>query len=71
MAIPESTGLVKCPKCGGENGFHTKEVVDFKQFYDWSGRAEEGEHCRRIRGGGAFYCCDCGKNITAHVKGDA
>ena len=26
-----------CPHCGGENGFHTKEVVDFKQFYAWDG----------------------------------
>ena len=31
-----------CPHCGGENGFHTKEVVDFKQFYAWDGTFLEG-----------------------------
>jgi predicted RNA-binding Zn-ribbon protein involved in translation (DUF1610 family) len=72
MAIPKNeTGLDKCPKCGGENGFHTKEIVDFNQFYDWSGHVSEGAHNRSIRGGEAFYCCDCGKNITKHVKGGA
>lgn len=24
----------------------------------------EGVHTRGIRGGNAFYCCDCGRNIT-------
>lgn len=31
--------LTGCPHCGGENGYHTKEVVDYKQLYCW-----EGEH---------------------------
>ncbi len=31
-----------CPHCGGENGFHTKEVVDYKQFYAWDGSFLEG-----------------------------
>lgn len=63
-----SAELTGCPHCGGENGYHTKEIVDFKQFYDWSGEFQEGQHTRGIRGGKAFYCCDCGRNITKHVK---
>ncbi|MFU0702961.1 hypothetical protein ACMZ6G_09365 [Klebsiella pneumoniae] len=56
-----------CPHCGGENGFHTKEVVDFKQFYAWDGSFLEGQHTSGIRGGKAFYCCDCGRNITSRI----
>jgi hypothetical protein len=59
--------LKRCPHCSGENGYHTKEIVDFKQFYDWSGEFLEGQHTSGIRGGNAFYCCDCGRNITKHV----
>ncbi|HGM5820265.1 TPA: molecular chaperone DnaJ [Serratia marcescens] len=59
--------LTSCPHCGGENGYHTKEIVDFKKFYDWSGEYQEGQHTSGIRGGKAFYCCDCGRNITKHV----
>ncbi len=57
-----------CPHCGGENGFHTKEVVDFKQFYAWDGSFLEGQHTSCIRGGKAFYCCDCGRNITSRIN---
>ncbi|WP_346827245.1 molecular chaperone DnaJ [Serratia inhibens] len=63
----DSTALSACPHCGGVNGYHTKEIVDFKQFYDWSGEFLEGQHTSGIRGGKAFYCCDCGRNITKHV----
>ncbi len=40
-----------CPHCGGENGFHTKEVVDFERFYAWDGSFLEGQHTSGIRGG--------------------
>lgn len=63
-----STAISACPHCGGENGYHTKEVVDYKQFYSWEGEFLEGEHTRGIRGGNAFYCCDCGRNITKHIN---
>jgi hypothetical protein len=59
MANPES-----CPHCGGVNGVHTKEIVDYKSFYNWDGTYDSGEHNRSIRGGKAFYCCDCGRNVT-------
>lgn len=65
MAIENPTS---CPHCGGENGFHTKEIVDFKQLYDWDGTYAEGQHSRRIRGGKAFYCCDCGWNVTSRIN---
>ncbi|WP_336062430.1 molecular chaperone DnaJ [Serratia sp. 201] len=67
-SVGKSAGLTACPHCGGENGYHTKEIVDFKQFYDWSGEFQEGQHTSGIRSGKAFYCCDCGRNITKHVK---
>ncbi|EDL8063763.1 molecular chaperone DnaJ [Salmonella enterica] len=53
-----------CPHCGGVNGVHTKEIVDYKSFYDWDGTYGGGEHNRSIRGGMAYYCCDCGRNVT-------
>ncbi|EGD6457197.1 molecular chaperone DnaJ [Salmonella enterica] len=56
-----------CPHCGGIDGFHTKEIVDFKQFYDWDGTMIEGEHNRRISGGKRFYCCDCGRDVTKKI----
>ncbi|WP_262215969.1 molecular chaperone DnaJ [Serratia ficaria] len=62
-----SATLSTCPHCGGENGYHTKEIVDFRQFYDWSGDFQCGEHVSSVRGGNAFYCCDCGRNISKHV----
>ncbi|EAY4270131.1 molecular chaperone DnaJ [Enterobacter cloacae] len=59
---------LNCPYCGGENGFHTKEIVDFKNIFYWDGSHAEGVHTNSIRGGKAFYCCDCGRNITSHIK---
>lgn len=57
-----------CPHCGGTNGFHTKEIVDYKQFYTWAGKFVEGVHTNSVRGGAALYCCDCGRNITKKVN---
>lgn len=58
------TNPERCPHCGGTNGVHTKEIVDYKSFYDWDGTYSSGEHNRQIRGGNAYYCCDCGRNVT-------
>jgi predicted RNA-binding Zn-ribbon protein involved in translation (DUF1610 family) len=63
-----SAELTSCPHCGGANGYHTKEIVDFRQFYNWMGDYLCGEHVSSVRGGNSFYCCDCGRNITKHVK---
>lgn len=63
MANPE-----RCPHCGGKNGIHTKEIVDFKQVYDWNGSFVEGVHTNSIRGGTALYCCDCGRNVSKHIN---
>lgn len=68
MAKPAKNGLTACPHCGGDNGFHTKEIVDYRAFYSWGGTFEQGEHNRTIRGGNAFYCCDCGRNITQQAQ---
>ncbi|EAM1616358.1 molecular chaperone DnaJ [Salmonella enterica] len=59
---------VKCPRCGGDNGFHTKEIVDYKSIYEWDGTFAEGQHTNHIHGGKRFYCCDCGKDITRHIE---
>lgn len=59
MANPD-----RCPHCGGENGVHTKELVEFKQFYDWDGSYDCGEHGGQVRGGKNLYCMDCGRDVT-------
>lgn len=57
-----------CPFCGGDNGFHTKEIVDYKSYYTWDGHFAEGEHVNHIRGGKNIYCMDCGRDVTAHAE---
>ena len=52
----DKTNPTSCPHCGGDNGFHTKEIVDFKQFYSWDGSFLEGQHTNGIRGGKAVEC---------------
>lgn len=57
----------KCPHCGGENGFHSREIVDFKNYFCWDGSHVQGVHNSCVRGGKAMYCSDCGRNITDRI----
>jgi hypothetical protein len=57
-----------CPKCGGEDGYYTREIVKFRSMRFFYNNATEGEVGDLIRGGDKWYCMCCDRDITKLVQ---
>lgn len=61
---------MKCPVCGSNDGFYSKEYVTYCQMYDENGECTHFGDMINVskRKSIPLYCIDCNKRVTTLDK---